>query len=300
MYCLIVHRSSYLYIKNVVDSLYDALNEFFEDKCKIIICESIEPEFLEDVRFVFIIGELFERFKKDPKRFYIYFNFSVVAILGNPFNNSLKGFFSIKKKFFRLNQKLDLYDAVLDFYPSQTRVLKKLLDKPVFGFVPWISPINSNLKDEIIDRPYDVCFVGTMSKRRSKIIEMLISEGCILSPSTGVNLEDESLKSRCILNIHYQRSNHLEIPRLMGGIATGTSIISETSFGIEEVFPNGIIRQVSYSKIIPTTLEFLINPELIKESEILQNKWYLNHELPKLKSKLYYSLMEIMKISNFK
>lgn len=138
--CLIVHECSVPCVRNVLAALIEALQDTFEQECRMVVCSSVDSAEIRDAELIFVIGENLGRFKRLAGRRYIYLNFSVVAMLGNPFQFSIKGIRLIRYKNRLLRRKLDLLDALLDYYPPQTRRLVQTLNIPVAGFVPWISP----------------------------------------------------------------------------------------------------------------------------------------------------------------
>ena len=290
--CLIVHERSVPYLTNILTALLEALQDLFGQECRMVICSSVDSAETGNAELIFVIGENLGRFKRLTGRRYIYLNFSVVTIIGNPFKNSVKGIQLIRYKNRLLQKKLDLFDALLDYYPSQTRHLIKQLNIPVAGFVPWISPTSWQYKISLTDRPYDVCFVGDISPRRQLVLEKLRVAGCVMSPSSGVNAEETSAQSRCTLNLHMQRSNHLEIPRVMGAMAT-SPLITEDSYGIDELLPQGLIQVVPYRKLVHHTLATLANPEGLEETAKLARRWYCNIGAPRFKDIFMSAVKEL-------
>jgi hypothetical protein len=292
--CVIVHETSFPYVRNVLKALIEALQDSIDPNCRMIISSSVDSALIEDARVVFVIGENLGRFKRLKGRYYIYLNFSVITMLGSPFKCGFRGVRLIHYKKALLQSKLDLFDALLDYYPPQTRYLAKRLAIPVAGFVPWVlPPIETDLQIAIPERPFDVCFVGGLSPRRKRIIDMLRSEGCILSPSSGVIAEDIAAQSKCTINIHMQRSNHLEIPRVMGAVANSV-IVTETSYGIDELFPKNLLQQVPYGKLVEQTLATLANENQLIQTTEISRQWYCDVGAPRSKINFISAVKELL------
>lgn len=290
--CLVVHETSIPYVKNVLAAIADALKDAFGCECPMIACSSIDSAETMDVEYIFIIGENLGRFTRKPGRRYIFINFSVVSKLGSLASNSLNGSKLIRYKSQLLQSKLDLFDAVMDYYPPQTRYLSKTLNTPVFGFVPWVAPCAGLKPIPLESRAYDVCFVGSLSKRRQRVLDKLKAEGCVLSPFSNVVAEEVSAQSRCTLNIHLERSNHLEIPRVMGALAQ-SPLITESSYGIYELIPKQLVQVHSYSNLVNQTLALLSNPKSLEETALRARNWYIEVAAPRYKDMFISAVNEL-------
>lgn len=291
--CLVVHDVSVPYVRNVLVALKNTLNSEFEGGCEMVTCSTVDEANSGDADVIFVVGENLGRFERQSGRKYVYFNFSVVAMLGNPLRNSLKGIQLIRYKNKLLKSKLDLFDAVIDYYPAQTSVLKKQLDLPVAGFVPWVPPAPEETITKLSDRAYDVCFVGGLSPRREQIIEALKSTGCHMSPSSGVTLEEVAVNSRCTLNIHMQRSNHLEIPRVMASLANGSPLVTESSYGIRDMLPEDIVYVAPYPKLTDATLNALKDLEALEKTAQRAYRWYCDVGAPQFEAKFVSALHDL-------
>jgi len=290
--CLVVHDTSVPYVRNVLAALIEALQEVFGEQSQMIACTSIDSAETGDAKTIFVVGENLGRFKRRPGCRYIYLNFSVVTMLGSPFQSSIKGIKLIRYKKRLLWKKLDLFDALLDYYPPQTRQLAQTLDLPVFGFVPWVVPSSSRRAIALKDRAYDVGFVGGISPRRGRILERLRAAGCTISPTSGVDAEEIAAQSRCTLNIHMERSNHLEIPRVIGALAA-SPLITEQSYGIHEILPQGIVHAVTYSKMVDAALVALADPESLENSAEFARQWYCEVGAPRFREQFISAVREI-------
>ena len=293
--CLIVHEVSAPYIRNVAATLIESLQDVFSSESRMVISSSVDSADIGDAELIFVIGENIDRFKRLAGRRYIYLNFSVVTMLGNPFKASVRGIRMIHHKSCLLKQKLDLFDALLDYYPPQTHHLVKSLNLPVVGFVPWVNPVMQQHVIPLKERPYDVCFVGAPSARRERILKKLKAAGCVLSPSSGVVAEDIAGQSRCTLNIHMQRSNHLEIPRVMGALAV-SPLITEDSYGLHELLMKGSVRVVPYRRLVNETLALLSDSRHLEEIAEFARFWYCDVGAPRFKAIFISAIKEIQLI----
>lgn len=232
---LIVHEVSVPYIGRIIDFICNALSNCENEFIYKVVSDTVDDADIVGPATVFIIGENLKSFSRRSGCIYAFLNFSVVTFIGNPFGVSFEGARLIRRKRKLLEEKLPGIDVLLDYYPAQTRVLQRELSLPVLGFLPCSLKRSGKMKP-MADREFDVCFVGGISPRRRKVIDAIERMGLTLSPATGSDLEDIAARSRCTLNIHMQASNHLELPRIAGSLSTGTPVVTEKSYGIDEIF----------------------------------------------------------------
>ena len=270
---LVVRDKSLPYIGNIVKFITETSRSIFYD-CEIVITSAVDSMDYEDRSIVMVIGEGFPDFKTNKKCKYFYFNFSVVCLLGNIFMNSYSGINQIRNKYDLLKRKLHSFDAIFDYYPPQTRKLSKTLPVNVFSFLPASIPSTFPHNLPMNEREFDVCFVGGMTTRRTAVANHLMAAGLKLSPSSGEDIESIAVKSRCTLNVHLQRSNHLEIPRVMGALMAGSPVVSEKSYQMTEIFPEALALECTYSNIIESTINMLSDIEKLKDLSEKSFSWY--------------------------
>ena len=123
---------------------------------------------------------------------------------------------------------------VIDFSSTNVEFYKrKELKEPIYIYRPWHDPIWIRVQAEP-EKEWDTCFIGSLTPRREKLINLLQHEG--ISVKTAFNCysaeRDEILaKSRIALNIHaYEDSADSEIWRLGYYIANKINIVSENCF----------------------------------------------------------------------
>ena len=291
---LIIQNFSYDYVRNVAEYIHKQLKKHIDPDALFLPCDQIDEAEYPDGTFVFLIGEQFRSFKRRPECRYIYFNFSVVAVLGNPFGASFAGLKAIGRKRRLLNAKLPLIDMVLDFYPPQTNVLQRKLPCPVLGFDVAISPLESPVP--MSERVYDVCFVGGQSTRRRAVCDAILAQGMMLSPASGVIIEEIAAQSRCCLNVHAVRSHHYEAPRIIAALSTGTPIVSEHTFGLGELADQEFVVQEGTSKLSLAIMALLSNPDRSEKLGIAAYEWYTSHYLPNAEQKWQNTCQEILRI----
>lgn len=239
---LVVHDTSIPYIRKPVEFLRRAIAAEHGTVGFHVVKERVEEAPIDAPAIVYVIGEKLAPFARRAGVFHAYFNFSVVAPIGNPFAMSPAGALLIRKKRGMLKHKLPGADVVLDYYPAQTRVLQRRLDLPVLGFLPCSLP-SDRPPIPMAERDFDLCFVGGVSPRRARVLDRARAAGLTLSPERGADLEDLSARSRLTLNIHMKASNHLEIPRIIGALSTRSPVITETSHGLAEIVDSDSVRQ---------------------------------------------------------
>lgn len=255
-YYLVVHEVSLPYIRRTVDFLHSQLSQCCDEVTLLSVAGSVDEAVIDGPATVFVIGERLPPFTRRPGCFYVYFNFSVVAVIGNPLHMSLKGAKQIWTKRRLLGQKMAQADVIFDYYPAQTRILQKRLPKPVFGFLPCSARPDA-AEIPMADRAYDLCFVGGVTPRRQRVLDQAEAAGLRLSPARGHDLEDLTAQSRCTLNIHMQVSNHLEIPRIVGSLSTSTPVVTEHSHGLAEIVDSPSVQPGRAQDLIPMAQDLL-------------------------------------------
>lgn len=293
---LIVHSVSFDYVRNVVRFIHRALRNALDHSAELLIVDEIDAADHEDGALIFVIGENFSRHIRRSGCWYIYLNFSVVLALGNPLNISRSGWRAIRRKNSMLHEKLDLFDVLLDYYPQQTRVLQKRLRLPVLHFPVAVDPADIPATTPLDLRKYDVCFVGGLTERRSKIITALSAGGLRLSPHEGVVFEDAVAQSRCCLNVHSQKSNHLETPRIVGALAAATPTVSERSYGLRDLISEDLLVTSSISNIARATIELCEDQARLTTLSARSHVWYRQTYLPRCYSQWHTLVAQLSKL----
>ena len=277
---LIIQKVSFDHITHIAKFIHDELVSNFNEGADLIICDEIDDIVHDEGAIIFVIGEGFKAHQRRPGCLYVYLNFSIVSVLGNPLNLSKVGWSAIRRKRRMLCEKKAYFDVVLDYFAPQTPRLKQLLNMPVFGFNVAVDPNRMTPTIPFQDRPFDVCFVGSLTPRRQKILNALKACGLQLSPHNGVVYEDVAAQSRCCINIHAHRSNHLETPRIIGAIAAGTPIITEPCYGLDTVFPDDIVSVARLGNLVEVT-QALCNDIGGGQNLIIRGQdWYKNTYMP--------------------
>lgn len=290
--CLVVQRNSLNYIKRVVEAFHLSLCDVFGKETPLIISDEVDLVNFSDENIIFIIGESFKRFIRKKECKYVYINFSVISFLGNPFNLSRKTITHIRYKRRIFLEKIDLFDAVIDYYPAQTYALKNKIKTRLYGFIPYTLPFKVLIKK---DKIYDTCFVGEMSHRRKTVLQRLISEGVVLSPTSGATIENYAAQSKLTLNIHMHRSNHLEIPRILGAISVASALLTERSYGINDVLDQDIVKVASYRHIVQNTIKLLRDSNSTHQIGLAARVWYESTFIPRQQQKNRDMLLKISK-----
>jgi len=277
---LVVQAESFRHVRNTTLFIHRTLQSNFGDQAELIICDEIDAAAYADGSLVFVIGENFARHTRQPGCRYIYLNFSIVVMLGNPLKTGRQGWKAIRRKKGMMLDKLDLYDALFDYFPPQTSILQRRLSLPVRGFQIAVHPDDLPDARPLQKRDYDVCFVGGITERRRDVIDKLQARGVSLSPQRDVVFEEVATQSRCCLNLHAQRSNHLETPRIIGAIAASCPVVSEKSYGLETLIPDDLLVTASLSQLADQVEALLNNPSRLQSLCDQSGIWYRDTYLP--------------------
>lgn len=253
-----ISAASYRYVRNIADATAAAIASVFAEPTEKLILERWAAEPFAPNSLIFVIGEPFVLTPVPGCRI-VFLNFSVVAFLGRWFDFGLEAMRTIRYKRRLLDAKLQHSDYVLDYWPEQAQLLHDKLGVPVAAF-----PICVGLppRDHALGQPreFDVCIVGGDSPRRKRLIEKLRRAGLKLSPSNGVALEDAAIRSKLVLNVHTYRSNHLELPRMLGAYACGSVLVTERSYSIERHLPNASYVEADYAALPEQILDLVNDP----------------------------------------
>ncbi|MEO9827253.1 MAG: hypothetical protein ABJF50_22855 [Paracoccaceae bacterium] len=275
----IINSISYSHVRNIALFIHETIKAHIDPDASMFICEEIDDADYDEGSIVFLIGETFSPYKRRPNCTYVYLNFSVVSLLGNPLLTGRAARSSIRRKYQMLHNKLPLVDVLLDYYPPQTKRLQHQINVPVVGFDVAAKPAETILPME--RRAYDVCFVGQMNTRREKVCDQIKALGFSLSPSTDVVIEDELARSRICLNVHAVRSYHLEIPRFVAALATATPIVTERSFGVHDVIDSDLFLESRCARLSTEVEQLLSRPDRLEEMGDRAGRWYKNSYLTK-------------------
>jgi glycosyltransferase involved in cell wall biosynthesis len=279
---LVVHTYSYPYIKNVARFIHETIKTFLDDNAALLICETVDAAPFDENTLVFVIGEKFAPFERRAGCTYIYLNFSVVTVLGRSWETGLKARRAIRTKRQMLTDRLPTVDIVLDYFPPQTRVLQRDLNTPVLGFT--VATPKRTTFTPMKDRAYDVCFVGGLSQRRQVICDGIAARKMSLSPSHDIDIEDAAAASRVCLNVHSVKSHHLEIPRFVAALASGTPVVSEPSLGIHDIFDPHTAIECPYERLPQTIERLLAKHDALEALGRDAQDWHAKTYLPRAQS----------------
>jgi hypothetical protein len=272
---LLVHEVSYRYITALVDYISAQLQKHSPLATEIHLCKSVEDVSLEPNSIVYIIGDPFKKFAKVKSCKYVFLNFSVLYVLGNPLKCSFAAYKLIRKKRKIFEDKVACYDYVLDFWAEQTEVMQAKVSVPVKTF-----PVSINLRGELSEtstRKYDVCFVGGVTPRRAKVIKKLQELGISVSPTEGVVFEDMATQSKIVLNLRARRSNHLELPRIVGAFATKAALVTEHDPALEGFCPTEIYVSAKYGDLVDQILSLLQDSDRLNDVANKAYSWMANN-----------------------
>lgn len=279
---LIVHRVSYQYVKNVVDYTLFQIKKNSSNSTEFHICNDVgEIDYVKG-SMVFVIGEPFQCFERRHGVIYIFLNFSVVLVLGGFFSFSPSAYAHIFRKRKALENKVACFDHLFDYWPIQTKKLNIKFSKfniSVQSFPVGIEPYSQEELIPLSTRKYDVCFVGGITPRRRDLLRKLEDMGIKLSPTSGMPLEDAARQSRVVLNLHARKSNHLEIPRILGAFAVNSAVITEDCFGITQFLPSGTYLSYKYSDLAIEIKNLITNGSELEAVAKNGYDWLKNHHL---------------------
>jgi len=248
---IIIHESSYKYIESVVKSIIECISITSGIIPIVTICPCIKEDTYADNSLIFIIGDSFLDIKKKTNCFYVFINFSLLFRF-RPykflFNNS-RSWINNKKMLFE--ERIKSFDMIIDFYLPQTKLLEKNYGSNLYieNFLPSILPSHNNLEINNFKK-WDVCFVGTLSRRRIRVEQELLKAGFLVSPYETDDIDNIIINSRVVINIHYVSCDTLEFPRVVHAFARNTCLVTETCYKMEEFFPSNTYVSADYKNVV--------------------------------------------------
>ena len=281
------------YVQKIVQTLHSDMMDYYGDHTPLVVTDDGSELASLTTDTVFLIGENLKDLEGPSSRRLVFINFSVVTVLGNLFSTGINGWLQIRRKRKLLEEKAHVIHSILDYYPSQTPRLAELSMIPALGFLPYIRPELVPKADLVEHRAHDICFVGNMSARRQKIVRFLKSKGLSFTESHGKDLEDLASTAKISINIHNQRSNHLEIPRLIGAMAAGTAIVTEDSYGLDSVLDRTTLLSVKYSQLTSSILKLARDPLRIRDLRDRSTEWYRTVYVPRARRRFFEALDQI-------
>jgi len=288
---LLVHEVSYRYVTAMVDYIAAQIQKHSPLETEIHFCKSVEDISLEPNSIVYIIGDPFKKFARAKSCKYVFLNFSVLYVLGNPFKCSFSAFKLIRKKRKIFEDKLSCYDYVLDYWAEQTEVMQNKVSVPVRTF-PVSVDVRQNLTDTSA-RKYDVCFVGAVTPRRAKILKKLQDLGISVSPTEGVVFEEIAEQSKIVLNLRARRSNHLELPRIVGAFATKSALVTEHDPALEKFCPSDIYVSADYDDLVDQIHALLKDSSRLNDVAKRAYSWMANSHAVKCEREWQNRIFEI-------
>jgi len=258
---LLVHEASVPYVRSVVDFVRQQLSRHLGGEPFYAECADVAAAGAPAGSLVFVIGDGFPRYRRQPGCRYVFINFSLVRRMRwwRPIAPAAARWMRDKRR--ALLGKRDLYDMVLDFHPAQTRLLARQLARaevPVRTFMTAVAgDARGHAAPPLADRRWDVCFVGTDSPRRARMRARLERRGIAVSPSTAPGLHAVLGDCRVVANVHFAACDTLEAPRILHAFTAGVCLVTEPCYGLRDLAPESCYVCVPYRRMPAAIAELL-------------------------------------------
>jgi hypothetical protein len=228
-------------------------------------CSDIASANLPEGSVIFVIGDGFPRFERQRDCRYVFVNFSLLFKLRwwRPIPRSAHDWIHAKRRAFAA--KSDLYDMVLDFNPRQARLLQRngaARGLPVRYFMTGVASAATGTRSGTPSNAFtwDICFTGTESPRRARIRSQLESRGISVSPYLASSLDEVIPYCQLVLNVHSTACDTLEAPRIIHALSAGACLLTEVSYGLNDIVPNDCYVSAPYRHLTRRVEELLCNP----------------------------------------
>lgn len=273
---LVIHKVSHRYVASVINYIRAVIQDVTGVKVVERVAERIDEIAFPRSATVFVIGDPFAPFAKRKDCYYVFLNFSLLYNVTQWGSLSWKARIWIRQKHLRFLQKVQCYDAILDFYQPQAVMMRReLKDAGIMVMCFWTNTLDTTaaVPPPLDDRRWDVCVVGNLSRRRRRIYRELEKLGCRLSPFETTDLALVMTQSRLTLNVHFHRCDTLEAPRVIQALNLGCCLVTETCYGLEQLVPRDCFRSVEYDDIVQEVVGMLESPLRIVEVERLAKRY---------------------------
>lgn len=155
---------------------------------------------------------------------------------------------------------LDYNSANIEFMRQRNGAKQLAFELP---FVP--GPAAIFRPDLAVEKSVDVLFFGTLSERRSLIIDQLRGAGLSVEVVVGAyawELSPAVLRARIVLHIHYYSSKLFPISRMLQPVANGVPVVCETSVhsDLSDWSRSGMVF-ADYEQLVATCLALLHAPQ---------------------------------------
>lgn len=266
---LVIHPISYKYMKNTSAYILSTLGKLCCSSPSRLLIERVQDFNYPTQSVIFILGDPLPDFVKRSDCFYVFINASLLYNVTGRWFLSPSAARWIREKHELFLRKLPCYDMVIDYYPSQAKLMKQEIESLREGVK--VTPYLTNIEPDpnILPKPFhecewNVCVVGTSSPRRRKIYNRLSRMGYRLSPYNG-DLGSVIANSKLTLNVHFHNCDNLEIERIAETLKMGRCLVTENCYGLNDLIPPSCYYTDKYSRLVDHVRNLLGNPERMGE-----------------------------------
>ena len=252
---------------------------------------------------IFVIGDPYEMPIGQVDKFCIFMNYSLVTFPGSLSSYSIAGTKWICRKRRAAAKRIPRFDAWLDYLPAQAKKLSEVIRIPVAHFpVGPTSPLDESktVCGPVPATNYDICLVGAPTRRRQRLNASLKALGLVVSPMTGVALEEVAVHSKLAINVHAYRSENIELPRILGAIASGTPVLTEEIEALPSVVPRLAYASVPYRQLAQEACALVRNPERLADLNEQSRHWLKHEYSPRAESQWWRVYSELVDLADNK
>jgi hypothetical protein len=270
------HPSTARYAHKEADWIYSVLTNFFPTPPTRTQCGQIDIADLPADTLLFVLGqETILRNPQDSVRV-IFICLSAFYRARGLLSQSLDGIRLLRRRRNKvLTNILPYTNAIIDFYPRHAEVLRRKLNNKVLVHSFLLNSLSTGKSAIKFDkRRWDICIVGGRSKRREAVWKKLMALGLSLTPASSECLEESIINSRLVLNIHSEKYDNVEVPRIIAAIQNGVGVLSEPCYGLEDIVPMDLLNISGYKNIANSAVMLLGRPHALHEKSELAKRWF--------------------------
>ncbi len=270
------HPSISRYASKEADWIYSIISQHFAAQHTRTKWSEIDIAKLPADTLLFVLGQETILCNRQDSVRVVFICLSAFYRVRGILNQSLDGIRLLRRRRNKVLRNILPYsNVIIDFYPRHAEVLRRKLNKKVVVHSFLLNSVSAGKSSIIFDkRRWDICIVGGRSKRREAVWKKLMALGLSLTPAASECLEESIINSRLVLNIHSEKYDNVEVPRIIAAIQNGVSVLSEPSYGLEDIIPMDLLNISDYNNIEKSAVMLLGSPHLLHQKSELAKHWF--------------------------
>jgi len=285
-FSLVSHSSVPRYAEDVILFLEEIISSVTGSPCRRIISDDLNP-FDFPPGILFYLGQQGSIIASSCSHYIVFLSLSILHNPRGLCGLSITGFRIIRQRRLNFERKiLPHIDHILDYLPSHAVQLTSYYSPLIsVTHIPIALGSDDSLKHSYQEtqtlrddqKLWDLCVVGSASKRRLILYNRLEKSGLSLSPYASANLSETMILSRITLNAHAFKHNNIELPRLLCSLKLGIPVVTEDCYNLRDIFPENLFITCSFSDIPNVARDLLLDYKRRLHMQANAISWYQSY-----------------------